>query len=791
MEQRRNARTWETGEPRENPPTSRIVSHDSHIQNPVRDPAGNRIRPRRMLSNQYKKLSFFIQETDETRLVLKLSHNPRTDGSLLFSSFEIESREKKFPPRNSIDFNRQVKLAPTYCGVVCWCAAGLGCGRFWVRILVVMKRYRNEGAGKRDIPEKPHRTTSFGTISTCENPVTRSGIEPGSPWWEASALTVQQLWPQLACQSTLVVDGFSRSTAVVSDIDDVRRRQHSGTAAGMRNELEEKRPAKQRPLPTSVPLSWKSTTVSQRIMWVPDTGAGKKGRGKREIPEKTRRPTASSGAIPICENPVTRPGIEPGSPWWEASVLIAQPPLQHAQWPATPSLAPRAPCPTWRYDPGTSCGALCCVATGVNTFAVDNTDCRRRCGRARRSHGPRCSDPVHTSQYSRRNQLRMEAIDRRKPALARRAVLPLQGAHRGTSKAAEAIRTRGAVKAITPRTPPGARGVPWDYSPPKEANHFDSRRGRSRIFARGNRAGRCRWSADFLGYLQFPSPLHSGAAPYAPRFTNIGSQDLDYKSGLNLFNAGRSWEGFILQGRRSSPLPYMSPSRIVIATQSEAEYGTAPESKGGGKREILEKTHQSAASSGKISICENPGRGEKWRFPPGSGTGSPRWKASGLTITPPRPLTTGVRTYRGKRRFPFYLVKDDCKLGLAVLGTRPFVLREYTIDSKLYYKTVSHDFVIIGFSGLSPTMVANLKTYSRQKGYFKRASITRTCDGSREEPALCDWRVAPETLAYVQHHGSGSVSSAEPCLYCLYFTPLSHTTVRNHQTSCNVTAFIL
>ncbi|KAJ8878658.1 hypothetical protein PR048_019241 [Dryococelus australis] len=28
-----------------------------------------------------------------------------------------------------------------------------------------------------------------------------------------------------------------------------------------------------------------------------------KGRGKREIPEKTRRPAASSGTIPTCENP--------------------------------------------------------------------------------------------------------------------------------------------------------------------------------------------------------------------------------------------------------------------------------------------------------------------------------------------------------------------------------------------------------------------------------------------------------------------------------------------------------
>ncbi|KAJ8873730.1 hypothetical protein PR048_024564, partial [Dryococelus australis] len=47
-----------------------------------------------------------------------------------------------------------------------------------------------------------------------------------------------------------------------------------------------------------------------------------KGRGEREIPEKTRRPTASCSTIPTCENPVTRAGIEPGSPWW--SVPIAQ-----------------------------------------------------------------------------------------------------------------------------------------------------------------------------------------------------------------------------------------------------------------------------------------------------------------------------------------------------------------------------------------------------------------------------------------------------------------------------------
>ncbi|KAJ8865717.1 hypothetical protein PR048_033237 [Dryococelus australis] len=52
-----------------------------------------------------------------------------------------------------------------------------------------------------------------------------------------------------------------------------------------------------------------------------------KGWGKLEIPEKTRRTEASSGTIPSWSNPgMTRPGFEPGSPWWEASSLTAQPP---------------------------------------------------------------------------------------------------------------------------------------------------------------------------------------------------------------------------------------------------------------------------------------------------------------------------------------------------------------------------------------------------------------------------------------------------------------------------------
>ncbi|KAJ8882368.1 hypothetical protein PR048_014172 [Dryococelus australis] len=67
-----------------------------------------------------------------------------------------------------------------------------------------------------------------------------------------------------------------------------------------------------------------NTTAVCAEVW---SSAGTEGRGKREIPEKTRLAVASSGTIHSRENPgVTRPGIEPCSSWWEASRLTAQPP---------------------------------------------------------------------------------------------------------------------------------------------------------------------------------------------------------------------------------------------------------------------------------------------------------------------------------------------------------------------------------------------------------------------------------------------------------------------------------
>ncbi|KAJ8881144.1 hypothetical protein PR048_017617 [Dryococelus australis] len=76
---------------------------------------------------------------------------------------------------------------------------------------------------------------------------------------------------------------------------------------------------------------------------------------------------------------------------------------------------------------------------------------------------------------------------------------------------------------------PTSKGPPRRFTPtsrlPPGRIGFDSRRGRSRTFARGNRAGRCRWSAGFLRDIQSPQPFSSGTAPYSPHFTLIGSLD--------------------------------------------------------------------------------------------------------------------------------------------------------------------------------------------------------------------------------------------------------------------------
>ncbi|KAJ8865757.1 hypothetical protein PR048_033278 [Dryococelus australis] len=76
---------------------------------------------------------------------------------------------------------------------------------------------------------------------------------------------------------------------------------------------------------------------------------------------------------------------------------------------------------------------------------------------------------------------------------------------------------------------------------------FDPRPRCSRIFVRGNRAGRCRWSGGFSrGPPVSPPPSHSGAASYSSHLTLIGSEHPDVKSHPNLFTRSFYYRLFAL-----------------------------------------------------------------------------------------------------------------------------------------------------------------------------------------------------------------------------------------------------
>ncbi|KAJ8880012.1 hypothetical protein PR048_020634 [Dryococelus australis] len=113
-------------------------------------------------------------------------------------------------------------------------------------------RWEWEEGRKWEIPTKTHNpAASSGTNPTCEYlGATTTGNEPGSPWWEASSLTTTPV----------------------------------------------------RLLMTEGPHNWQIERGFQFVPWC-GMHPGMKGRGKREIPEKTHRPVASSDARKFGSDP--------------------------------------------------------------------------------------------------------------------------------------------------------------------------------------------------------------------------------------------------------------------------------------------------------------------------------------------------------------------------------------------------------------------------------------------------------------------------------------------------------
>ncbi|KAJ8895276.1 hypothetical protein PR048_000601 [Dryococelus australis] len=132
------------------------------------------------------------------------------------------------------------------------------------------------------------------------------------------------------------------------------------------------------------------------------------------------------------------------------------------------------------------------------------------------------------------------------------------------------------------------RPLPYDLSYRTKFKLLEENAGviiplRNRISAFGNRAGRLRWSAGFLGDLPFPPPTH--AFSRCSILTSLHSRETSWK-----------WSSDGMQGR--------------------------------GKREFPEKIRRPAVSSGTILTYENPEA-----VPPGIEPGSPSWEAAALDTT--------------------------------------------------------------------------------------------------------------------------------------------------------------
>ncbi|KAJ8866536.1 hypothetical protein PR048_032393 [Dryococelus australis] len=222
----------------------------------------------------------------------------------------------------------------------------------------------------------------------------------------------------------------------------------------------------------------------------PSISVGMKRRGKWETPEKTRRPTASSGTIRTCESP--------------ASVLIAQPP-----WPLKEK--ERCVLKTTLHLTGILVAFFLYIRyndAGITSGGVKKVS-DQHATRIREDPGSTpgpaiLASPLHG--FTKSLQANGGVGPKQRPYPTPRHSPPPP--HPATCTAPNDL-------AVDEKRSGGSRVNLLTPSPrPFRRAGINPRPGHSRIFACGNRTVRCRWSVGFLGDTPLPQPFHSSAAPY-------------------------------------------------------------------------------------------------------------------------------------------------------------------------------------------------------------------------------------------------------------------------------------
>ncbi|KAJ8875332.1 hypothetical protein PR048_023227 [Dryococelus australis] len=334
---RRNERAREMGDPRENPPTSGIIRHDSRMRK------SGVTRTKNEPDSPCWKASSLTAQPLRPPVVA-------ANGACLAKRWQAGT--PPLPTRKQGGLQRETRMS----GVTVWQAASFS--------VVTPTRMEEPQEIAEPFAVTPHRYNSLGT----RNKVGQSPIIPErSTPMQVTEVSMERHRnegageagdPREYPSTNGIVRHDWHMRRLNPDSLDGRRAKKLGPTELEQNALFVCGRGVRRPYALTYRAARRRheqlavTTQPPRLKpgkktWV-WSSAGVKGRGKWDIPEKTRQTAALSGTIPKCENPgVIRPGIEPSSPWWEASRLTARPPAAqctqkvrnmsptfgHDQWP--------------------------------------------------------------------------------------------------------------------------------------------------------------------------------------------------------------------------------------------------------------------------------------------------------------------------------------------------------------------------------------------------------------------------------------------------------------------------
>ncbi|KAJ8885849.1 hypothetical protein PR048_012055 [Dryococelus australis] len=193
-------------------------------------------------------------------------------------------------------------------------------------IEVSMEQRRKERAGETGDPRESPPTSGIARYDSHlrKSGVNRQGIEPGSPWWEASRLTARAGRTNIAPIRVLMILVPKQAPCSLTTFHHASR--FGDRAGSVQPEYVNVEPLSVSPrISCHASLSKNVDANSGKFLGrremqsgIPNchgllrvwSSAGMQRRGKREILEKTLRRAASSGTIPTYENPrATPPGI--------------------------------------------------------------------------------------------------------------------------------------------------------------------------------------------------------------------------------------------------------------------------------------------------------------------------------------------------------------------------------------------------------------------------------------------------------------------------------------------------